>query len=141
MITHFSESAAQTEQIAAQFARLLCPGDVIACRGGMGAGKTAFARGLARGLNLSDDVSSPTFALVHEYANGPVALFHFDMYRITDEDSLYYTGFYDYLDRGGILLIEWSENIPYALPDNTITLTIEPISENSRKITIEGDRF
>lgn len=141
MITFTSHSPEETEQFAAGIAASLRPGDLLACRGGMGAGKTAFARGLARGLGLSDEVSSPTFALVHEYTNGPTALYHFDMYRIAGFDDLYSTGFFDYLDLGGILLIEWSENITDALPENTITLTIAYAGEQDRVLTLEGGAF
>lgn len=139
MIEYTSHSTAQTEKYAAQFAKKLRAGDVIACRGGMGAGKTAFTRGLARGLGLKDDVSSPTFALVHEYTIGELPLYHFDMYRVTSFDELYSTGFFDYLGQDGILLIEWSENISSALPEQTIYLTISRIDDNTRGIKIEGD--
>ncbi|WP_432353461.1 tRNA (adenosine(37)-N6)-threonylcarbamoyltransferase complex ATPase subunit type 1 TsaE [Anaerotruncus rubiinfantis] len=141
MITFTSHSTAETEQFAAGFAAELRPGDVVACRGGMGMGKTAFARGLARGLGLVDDVSSPTFALVHEYTNGNISLYHFDMYRVSGFDELYSTGFFDYLDQGGVLFIEWSENIESALPPGTIALTLARIDDNTREITIEGERF
>lgn len=136
-----SHSTAQTEAFGAEFAKQLHAGDVIACRGGMGAGKTAFARGLARGLGLTDEVSSPTFALVQEYTQGNIPLYHFDMYRVSGFDELYSTGFFDYLDQGGILLIEWSENIEAALPDSTITLEIARIDDDTREITIKGERF
>lgn len=141
MIITTTHTAEETEQFASSLAQRLQPGDVIACRGGMGAGKTAFARGLARGLGLADDVSSPTFALVHEYTQGKTPLYHFDMYRIHSFDELYSTGFFDYLEQDGILLIEWSENITGALPENIITLTIEPESETSRAIRVEGGPF
>lgn len=165
MATKFvSHSAAETEAFAENtVAPLLRPGDVVACRGGMGMGKTAFTRGLARGLGLSDDVSSPTFALVHEYTQGNTPLFHFDMYRIFGVDELYSIGFFDYLGQDGILLIEWSENIEGALPPETITLTISRVDaatcaeadvqlggtqfcdaaadENIRVLTLEGGRF
>lgn len=116
MIRFLSRSTRETEEFAAAFAEKLRPGDVIACRGGMGAGKTAFARGLARGLGLTDEVSSPTFALVHEYTHGNISLYHFDMYRVSGFDELYSTGFFDYLEQDGVLYIEWSENIEGALP-------------------------
>ena len=122
----------------ADLAHRLKSGDVLAFRGGLGAGKTAFVRGLARGLGWEGEVSSPTFALVHEYAATP-PLYHFDMYRIHTFDDLYSTGFFDYLDAGGILAVEWSENIADALPPETITVTIEPTGDESRKITVEGD--
>ncbi len=141
MIEFTSHSTEETEQFAQRFAAQLKPGDIIACVGGMGMGKTAFARGLAQGLGLGDDVSSPTFALVHEYTQGSLPLYHFDMYRVNSFDELYSTGFFDYLELGGVLLIEWSENISGALPPNTITLTIQRVDNHTRHITIEGERF
>ena len=104
----------------------------------MGAGKTAFTRGLCRGLGLSDHVSSPTFALVHQYGNGNRALYHFDMYRVETFDDLYSTGFFDYLDYGGIMAIEWSENIEAVLPDNAITVEIRKVDTDpdAREILI-----
>lgn len=136
-----SHSVQETEDYAAGIAPRLSPGDVIACRGGMGMGKTAFARGLARGMRLSDPVSSPTFAFVREYTQGEIPLYHFDMYRVEGYDSLYSTGFFDYLEGEGVLLIEWSENIADELPDGCITLTIERIGDDSRRITLEGGPF
>ena len=138
---YISNSTEETEQIAAQVAKSLHSGDVLAYRGGMGAGKTAFTRGLCQGLGLGDHVSSPTFALVHQYGNGPGALYHFDMYRVESFEDLYSTGFFDYLDYGGILAIEWSENIAAALPQGTITVTINHMENNPnrREIVIEGD--
>lgn len=135
MEPYYSNSVSDTEQFACELAKSLHPGDVIAFTGGLGAGKTAFVRGLAKGLGVSGEVSSPTFSLVHEYA-GAVPLYHFDMYRITDLDDLYSTGFFDYLESGGILAIEWSENIQGVLPDHTIYIEIEPIGEEQRKITV-----
>jgi tRNA threonylcarbamoyladenosine biosynthesis protein TsaE len=128
----------ETEALAETLAARLKPGDVLAFRGGLGAGKTAFVRGLARGLHVSGQVSSPTFALVHEYG-GAVPLYHFDMYRVEDWQSLYSTGFFDYLDSGGILAVEWSENIENALPEGTITVTIETLGGDNRRITWEGE--
>ena len=118
MKNYISHSPEQTEQIAAEFASTLKSGDVIAYKGPMGAGKTAFTRGLCRGLGLDDPVSSPTFALVHQYGNGEHALYHFDMYRVESYEDLYSTGFFDYLDYGGILAIEWSENIDHAADEH-----------------------
>lgn len=132
-------SAAETEAFAEQFARLLQPGDVLAFTGGLGAGKTAFVRGLARGLHSDGEVSSPTFALVHEYG-GDIPLFHFDMYRINGIDDLYSTGYFDYLDAGGILAIEWSENIAQFLPPDAIRVDFEMTGETQRRITIAGGR-
>lgn len=144
MKSYLSNSVEETEQIAAEFASSLHSGDIIAYRGSMGAGKTAFTRGLCRGLGLDDHVSSPTFALVHQYGEGEKALYHFDMYRVECFDDLYSTGFFDYLDYGGILAIEWSENITSALPPNTIFVEISPVEEDQEKRKIEisgGGRF
>lgn len=130
---YLSHSARETEQIAADFAVTLHSGDVIAYRGEMGAGKTAFTRGLCRGLGLSDHVSSPTFALVHQYGNGAHALYHFDMYRVETFEDLYSTGFFDYLDYGGILAIEWSENIEAVLPENAITVELKKVENDPQQ--------
>lgn len=133
-----SRSVKQTEEIAFELAKKLKKGDCIAYRGELGAGKTAFTRGLAKGLGIEDDVMSPTFSLVNQY-EGDVILYHFDMYRIENEDDLYMTGFFDYLDSDGILAIEWSENIASALPEDTIFVTIEKTDDgNTREITIQG---
>lgn len=131
-----SKSPQETEQIAEKLARTLSGTEVIAMFGGLGAGKTAFTRGLARGLGIEDGVSSPTFALVNEY-EGKFTVYHFDMYRVSTWDDLYSTGFFDYIDNG-IMIIEWSENIGEFLPENHITITINHISENEREIIIEG---
>ena len=111
------------------------PGDVLAYTGPMGAGKTTFTVGLARGLGSSDWVSSPTFALGQEY-RGPVPLCHFDFYRITGVDDLYATGFFDYLDGTRVLAVEWSERIPDALPEGAIHIRFEPLENDCRRITI-----
>lgn len=130
---------AETEQLGADLAPTLSPGDVLAYRGGMGAGKTAFTRGLARGLGLpEEEVSSPTFALVNEYRGEDSTLYHFDMYRVEDYDSLYSAGFFDYLDTGAILAIEWSENIAEFLPKETVVVEFSYIEgeEDGREIVI-----
>lgn len=138
MKKYISNSTRQTEVFAQEFAKSLRPGDVVAFRGGMGAGKTAFVRGLAQGLGVSGEVASPTFSLVNEYRGDP-PLYHFDMYRITSLDDLYFTGFFDYLENGSILAIEWSENIAEWLPDGVIFVTINQTGENGREILIDGD--
>ena len=136
-----STSAQQTEQIAAQLAKELRGGAVLAFRVGLGAGKTAFVRGLAEGLGVTGEVASPTFSLVNEYRGNP-PLYHFDMYRISTMDDLYFTGFFDYLENGSILAIEWSENISDWLPDGVITVTINRLGDEEREILIDGgDRF
>lgn len=130
-----SNSERETEQFAESFAKRLSRGSVVAFEGTLGAGKTAFTRGLARGLNSKDSVSSPTFAIVNEY-DGDIPLFHFDMYRIETLGELYSIGFFEYLERGGICAIEWSENIYSALPEETVFVSIEHISQSQRKITV-----
>lgn len=140
MITYHSASAADTEAFARDFAARLRPNDVLAFRGGLGAGKTTFVRGLAQGLGDGSEVSSPTFAIVHEYPCTP-RLCHFDMYRITSLDDLYSTGFFDYLETGAILAIEWSEQIEDALPPDAITVELRRDGEDGRQITISGGRF
>lgn len=132
-----SNSAAETEQIGERLAKTLHGTEVIALFGGLGMGKTAFTRGLARGLGVTDGVSSPTFALVNEY-HGTVSVYHFDMYRVQSWDDLYSTGFFDYLDNG-VLVIEWSENIEGALPDDAIRVTIRRGAHDEQRIfQIEG---
>ncbi|MBQ4153127.1 MAG: tRNA (adenosine(37)-N6)-threonylcarbamoyltransferase complex ATPase subunit type 1 TsaE [Oscillospiraceae bacterium] len=139
IITH---SVQETEAVGRALAGELSPGDLIAFVGGMGAGKTAFVRGLAVGLGVKGEVSSPTYAIVNEYRGNP-PLYHFDMYRVESEDDLYTTGFYDYMEEGkGILAVEWSENITEFLPEYTIYITLIPLSEKERKIQISGgERF
>ena len=135
MNTYISSSPEKTEEFAFYLAETLTGGEVIAFSGDLGAGKTCFTRGLARGLGYSGSVTSPTFALVNEYIGGKYPLYHFDMYRISSWDDLYSTGFFDYLDNG-IIAAEWSENIAAVLPENTIFVNIEKIDENTRKITV-----
>lgn len=122
-------SARETEEFAAKLAEQMCNDSTlppfIALYGDLGVGKTAFVRGFASVIAPQSTVRSPTFALVNEYKAKPRSLFHFDMYRIEDEDDLYSIGFYDYLDRNGICLVEWSENIPYALPDRYLRVSID----------------
>ena len=127
----------ETEAIGAALAKILPPGAVIAYQGDLGAGKTAFTRGLARGLGYKEPVTSPTYTIVNEYLGGRLPLFHFDMYRLNSSDDLWDIGWEDYLDRGGICAVEWSENVADALED-AITVCIEKTGENSRRITIEG---
>ena len=134
---YHSHSESQTEEFGAQFGRALSPGTVLAYLGDLGAGKTAFTRGLARGLGCSGRVTSPTFTIVNEYP-GPVPLFHFDMYRLQDSQELFDIGWEDYLARGGICVIEWSERVLDALPENTIYIRIDRCEdeENGRMIHI-----
>lgn len=137
--TYFSSSEFDTMKIAAELSNELCGGEIIALKGGLGMGKTCFVKGLANGLGFSGDVTSPTFAIVNEYIGGRLDLFHFDMYRITGWDDLNSTGYFEYLDAGGIVAIEWSENIEGALQnEKVITVEIERVSDNERKISISG---
>ena len=139
IVTHSPE---ETIRVAQKLGSMLRPGDMIAYKGGLGAGKTTFTRGLAIGLGLGDNVSSPTFALVNEYRGSEITLYHFDMYRISTEEGLESTGFYDYDFENNVAAVEWSENIAQFLPENTIYITIAPLSENEREIIIEdGGRF
>ncbi len=133
-ITH---SPAQTEAVGAALGRILRPGTVLAYRGDLGAGKTAFTRGLARGLGAADTVTSPTYTIVNEYLSGRIPLFHFDMYRLSDADALWDIGWEDYLDRGGICAVEWSENVADAMTD-AIIISLEKLGDEDRRITIEG---
>lgn len=136
-----SSSVLETEQIAAEFAKSLERGDVIAYIGDLGVGKTAFTRGLAKGLGVKGEVASPTFSLVHEYKGDP-SLYHFDMYRINSLDDVYSTGYFDYLDLNEIIAIEWSENVQGLFDENTIYVEFIILDETSRKIKIYGgNRF
>ena len=137
MLVLQSHSPAETEEIGRRLAAKLQGTEVIAMFGGLGMGKTAFVRGLADGLGIPEGVSSPTFALVHQY-DGIFPLYHFDMYRVNGWDDLYSTGFFDYLDTG-ILVIEWSENIENALPREAITVSFVLENETTREITINGE--
>lgn len=132
-----SHSVEETEEFAEEFSKRLNGTEIIAMYGGLGAGKTSFTRGLARGLAVEDNVSSPTFAIVNEYT-GSVPLYHFDMYRIESWNDLYSIGFFDYIGNG-VIVIEWSENIEGALEDDVIKVIIEKTdNENERIIKVEG---
>lgn len=137
-----SKNEQETRDIARRVAEKLEPGDVILFTGEMGAGKTAFTKGLAEYFGTDEEVSSPTFALVHEYP-GNVSIFHFDLYRIFGYDDLYAVGFFDYLDRGGIIVVEWSENVPELENEleSVIKIDIRKLSENEREISVSGKGF
>lgn len=138
MLKLCSGGVAETEKIAAELAGKISGGTVIAFYGGLGMGKTAFTRGLARGLGNTADVSSPTFAIVNDYGGNP-PLVHFDMYKVSTWEDLYSSGFFDYCDMGAVIAVEWSENIENALPENTVRVHIEKgEGENERIITVEG---
>ena len=132
-----TNSPAETESIGVALGQRLKPGTVIAYRGDLGAGKTAFTRGLARGLGCREIVTSPTYTIVNEYLGGRIPLFHFDMYRLRSSDDLWDIGWDDYLERGGVCAVEWSENVDGAMED-PIIITIEKTGEESRRISIEG---
>ena len=134
--TWVTRSAAETEALGAAVGRALTGGAVLALFGGLGMGKTAFVRGLAAGRGLEAEVSSPTFALVHEYGGQP-PLVHFDMYRVTGWDDLYSTGFFDYLDAGCILAVEWSENVEGALPEEALRFRFARREDGAREIACE----
>lgn len=119
-----SNSVAETEELGAQLAARLRPGDVVAYTGDLGAGKTAFTRGIARGLGIPERVTSPTFTIVNEYEGGRLPLFHFDLYRLGDPEELFDIGWEDYLARGGVCAVEWSENVAGALEDELIRVDI-----------------
>ena len=140
MVQVISNSPSQTEEFARKLGAVLTGGETIAYFGGLGMGKTRFTAGLAEGMGITAEVSSPTFSLVHEY-RGDKTLYHFDMYRITTFEDLCSTGFFDYLDWGGVLAVEWSENIEAALPEEKL-IKIEILrgdSDNSRILRMSGD--
>ena len=134
---YITNSPSETEAVGAALARVLQPGTIIAYRGDLGAGKTAFTRGLARGLGVTDRVTSPTYTIVNEYLGGRMPLFHFDMYRLGSEDELFDIGWEDYLERGGVCAVEWSENV-WGEMAGAIVITITRLDEDTRKIDIEG---
>ena len=132
-----TNSPEETEALAARLAERLKPGTVIAYQGELGAGKTAFTRGLARGLGCKEPVTSPTYTIVNEYLGGRIPLFHFDMYRLGCADDLWDIGWDDYLERGGVCAVEWSENVAEAMED-PILVRLDKLGESTRRITIEG---
>ena len=135
---YLSHSPEETEQIGEMLGKMLHAGAVLAYRGGLGMGKTAFTRGLARGLGCTGRVTSPTFTIVNEYP-GPTPLFHFDMYRLDSSDDLFDIGWEDYLGRGGVCAVEWSERVDDAMPADTLWVDIaRGTGESDRIITISG---
>ena len=132
-----TNSEAETEALGERLAKCIRAGAVVALYGDLGAGKTAFVRGMARGLDIRESVSSPTVTIVNEYPGDP-ALFHFDMYRLKNAEELYGIGWEDYLDRNGICVTEWSERIEEALPEDAVRVTIERLSDTDRAVSIEG---
>ena len=136
-ITH---SPVETEAVGAALGRKLKPGTILAYRGDLGAGKTAFTRGLAKGLGCDEIVTSPTYTIVNEYLSGRLPLFHFDMYRLGSSDDLWDIGWEDYLERGGVCAVEWSENVDDAMED-AVLVTIEKLGPEQRRIRIEGGDY
>ena len=138
---YLSTSAEETERLGEALAARLRAGDTVALFGGLGMGKTAFVRGLARGLGYPGRVTSPTFAIVNEYlpprSSGGLPLFHFDMYRLDSADELFDIGWEDYLARGGVCAVEWSERVAEALPADSIRVSIAPVDEHTREIEIK----
>ena len=131
-------SPLETERVGEALAKILTPGTVIAYTGDLGAGKTAFTRGLARGLGCTEQVTSPTYTIVNEYLSGRMPLFHFDMYRLASAEDLWDIGWEDYLDRGGVCAVEWSENVTEAM-EHAIWVRIEKLDGDQRRITMEGE--
>ena len=132
-----TNSPIETESVGEALGKVLQPGSILAYEGDLGAGKTAFTRGLARGLGATEQVTSPTYTIVNEYLSGRMPLFHFDMYRLASSDDLWDIGWEDYLERGGVCAVEWSENVADAMED-AITVCIRKLGEDSRKIIITG---
>ena len=133
-----SHSPEETKKIAEEFSKTLKGGEVVAFTGNLGAGKTCFTSGLAKGLGFLGRVTSPTFALMNEYSGGRLNVFHFDMYRISSWEDLYSTGYFEYLEAGGVVAVEWSENIEAALPEKYITVEILKNADGGREINVEG---
>lgn len=139
IFTFTTHDPAQTIALGEQIGKRLKGGEVIAYSGGLGVGKTTITRGISIGMGLGDEVTSPTFALVNEYAGKERSLCHFDMYRISGALDLETTGFYDYLDGNNVLAVEWSENIADELPDDCIKIHIERTDDSTRVITLTAD--
>lgn len=141
-MTILTHSPAETQAFAETLGRQMKKGTCIAFAGSMGAGKTTFTRGLAKGMGLPDEVSSPTFALVNEYhGEGAISMYHFDMYRVTAPEALETTGFWDYPLEDAVFVIEWAENIADAIPADAVRITITRIDDDTRSITVEGGNF
>ena len=134
-MTVITNSEAETINEGKKLGRTLKPGTIVALFGKLGAGKTAFTRGVAEGLGIGMTVSSPTFTIVNEYP-GDIPLFHFDMYRLESENELFDIGWDDYHDRGGVCIVEWSEKVPGAFSPDTIFIKFENLGENSRRLEI-----
>lgn len=138
MKTYNTNSAQETKNIAAEIASKLSGGEVLAMKGDLGAGKTCFVSGLCDALGFSGEVTSPTFAIINEYLGGRLNVYHFDMYRVSSWEDLYSTGYFEYLEAGGVTAVEWSENIEAALPPEYITIEILKTADGGRIINVEG---
>ena len=136
-MNYLTNSPEQTEALGMALGKVVEAGTVIAYKGDLGAGKTAFTRGLAKGLGCKELVTSPTYTIVNEYLGGRLPLFHFDMYRLSSADDLFDIGWEDYLDRNGVCAVEWSENVEEAM-ENAMVITIEKLSDEKRNIIMEG---
>ena len=139
-MTFETHSPEQTEALGEALGKVLRPGTVVAYTGDLGAGKTAFTRGLAKGLGASEPVTSPTYTIVNEYLSGRIPLFHFDMYRLRSSEDLFDIGWEDYLERGGVCAVEWSENVSDAL-EGALTVSIEKLGDTRRNIILEGGEY
>lgn len=137
---YITSSPEETERLGAALGRVLKPGTVIAYSGDLGAGKTAFTRGIARGLGILEPVTSPTYTIVNEYDTGRLPLFHFDMYRLHSSEDLWDIGWEDYLERNGVCAVEWSENVADAL-ENPLFIHIEKLGDTCRRITLKGENI
>ena len=135
-----TNSPEETEKLGAALGRILKPGTVIAYSGDLGAGKTAFTRGIARGLGILEPVTSPTYTIVNEYDTGRLPLFHFDMYRLHSSEDLWDIGWEDYLERNGVCAVEWSENVADAL-ENPLFIHMEKLGDTCRRITLKGENI
>ena len=135
-----TSSQQETEQLGERFSANLEPGQMVAMYGDLGAGKTAFTRGVMKGLGYGGAVTSPTFSIVNEYRGGRLDTAHFDLYRISGEDELYGTGFYDYLDGRQVVIMEWSENVPYAVDEDAVIIEIEHGDGDLRNVTIRSPK-
>jgi tRNA threonylcarbamoyladenosine biosynthesis protein TsaE len=137
---YITSSPEETEKLGAALGRILKPGTVIAYSGDLGAGKTAFTRGIARGLGILEPVTSPTYTIVNEYDTGRLPLFHFDMYRLHSSEDLWDIGWEDYLERNGVCAVEWSENVADAL-ENPLFIHMEKLGDTCRRITLKGENI
>lgn len=133
---YVTNSEEETEALGARLAAVLTPGTVVAFTGDLGAGKTAFTRGLARGLGVTDRVTSPTFTIVNEYEGGRLPLFHFDMYRLASSEELFDIGWEDYLQRGGVCTVEWSENVSDALEEDALSVEISRGEQDGQRVIV-----